>query len=70
MMSLDTFLCEVEPILNDRPITISSMDPNNLEALTPNHLLLLKNSTIDTSCSISKGGFVCMSQMETSAIHV
>ena len=39
---LHTFLCEVESILNNRPITQSSMDPNDLEALTPNHLLLLK----------------------------
>lgn len=35
-------LCEVETIPNDRPITRSSMDPNDLEVLTPNHLLLLK----------------------------
>ncbi len=39
---LHTFLCEVESILNNRPITRSSLDPNDLEALTPNHLLLLK----------------------------
>ncbi len=32
---------QVEWILNDRPIKISS-DPNDLEALTPNHLLLMK----------------------------
>ncbi|KAK0155297.1 hypothetical protein N1851_002355 [Merluccius polli] len=37
-----TMLCEVEAILNDRPITKLSDDPNDLEPLTPNHLLLLK----------------------------
>lgn len=37
-----TVLCEVEAILNDRPITKSFGDPNNLEALTPNHLLTVK----------------------------
>ena len=39
---LHTLLCEVEAILNDRPITKFSDDPNDLEPLTPNHLLLLK----------------------------
>lgn len=40
--ALNTIFCEVEAISNDRPITPSSDDPNDLEALTPNHLLLLK----------------------------
>ncbi|XP_013859164.1 uncharacterized protein LOC106514442 [Austrofundulus limnaeus] len=40
--SLQTILCEVEAILNDRPITKVSDDVNDLEALTPNHILLLK----------------------------
>ena len=39
---LQTLLCEVEAILNDRPITKASEDPNDLEPLTPNHILLLK----------------------------
>lgn len=39
---LQTVLCEAEAILNSRPITKASTDPNDLEALTPNHLLLLK----------------------------
>lgn len=34
--------CFVEAILNDRPITKLLEDPNDLEPLTPNHLLLLK----------------------------
>lgn len=33
-------LCEMEAILNSRPIP----DSNDLEALTPNHILLLKSN--------------------------
>ncbi len=44
--SLLTVLCEVESILNDRPITPSSDDPNDLEALTPNHILQLRSNPV------------------------
>ncbi len=40
--SLHTIMCEVESIINNRPITSASDNPNDLEPLTPNHLLLLK----------------------------
>lgn len=43
---LHTVLCEVESILNDRPITKLSDDPNDLEALTPNHILLMKGKPV------------------------
>ncbi|KAL0151450.1 hypothetical protein M9458_053236 [Cirrhinus mrigala] len=43
---LQTALCEVECILNDRPITTVSSDPNDLEPLTPNHLLQLKSKPL------------------------
>ena len=36
--SLTTLFCEVEAILNNRPITKLSDDPHDLDALTPNHL--------------------------------
>ena len=38
---ISTLMCEVESIVNGRPITKVSDDPRDLEALTPNHLLLL-----------------------------
>lgn len=42
--TLTTFLTEVEKILNSRPITHVSSDPNDIEALTPNHMLLLRQN--------------------------
>ena len=42
---LHTLMCEVESIVNGRPITKVSDDPRDLDALTPNHLLLLRAGT-------------------------
>ena len=39
-------MCEVESILNSRPIIVVSEDSRDLEPLTPNHLLLLKSDTM------------------------
>lgn len=38
--TLQTFFVEAEKIVNSRPLTKVSIDPNDHEALTPNHFLL------------------------------
>ncbi|XP_072043045.1 uncharacterized protein [Amphiura filiformis] len=40
--SLHTLLCEIESILNNRPITTVPGESTDPEPLTPNHILLLK----------------------------
>jgi len=40
--ALHTLLCSVEAIINNRPLTTVSTDPNDLTPLTPNHLLILR----------------------------
>ena len=39
---LSTVFCEVESIINGRPITKTTTDVDDLSVLTPNHLLLLR----------------------------
>ena len=41
--ALQTFLCIVENVINNRPLTVVSDDPNDLEPLTPNHILQLRS---------------------------
>lgn len=40
---LETIFCEIENILNGRPLTKLSDDANDMAPLTPNHLLLLRS---------------------------
>ena len=42
--TLSTLMVEMEKILNDRPITSVSSDPEDLEALTPSHILRLRQN--------------------------
>lgn len=45
--SLRTFMVEVESIVNDRPLTVDSLNsPEALEILTPNALLTMKSKVI------------------------
>ena len=39
---LETFLCEVEAVINSRPLTKLSDNMDDGAPLTPNHLLLLR----------------------------
>ena len=38
--TLQTYLCEVESILNKHPLTPTSDDNHNIEAIPSNHLLI------------------------------
>ena len=44
--TLQTFLCEVEFILNSRPLTPVSTDPRDQHPLTPNDILISRNTEI------------------------
>ena len=39
---LETIFCEVESVINSRPLTKLTDDPSDLSPLTPNHLLILR----------------------------
>lgn len=45
--SLTTLMCEVEVIVNSRPLTTISSDSTDLLPLTPNHLLTLRGSPLN-----------------------
>ena len=44
--TLSTCTCEVEAVMNSWPLTTVSSEPTDTEALTPNHILLGRPSTI------------------------
>ena len=51
---INTLMCEVEAIVNGRPITKLSDDPRDMEPLTPNHLLLLRAGPTLPPATLSK----------------
>ena len=56
--TLHTALCEIERILNDRPVTKLSQDINDYSTLTPNHLLLnRRNASISALESSNESTF-------------
>ena len=51
IMEMTTLTCRIEAVLNSRPLSPSSSDPNDLQPLTPGHFLTLEplNSDIPES---------------------
>ncbi len=56
--SLNTLMCTAESIVNNRPITAISTDPKDMEALTPNHLLMLQ--AIETPPGVFDQNDLCL----------
>ena len=66
--ALQTAFCEVEAIMNDRPITTVTNDPNDLEPLTPNHLLQLKTFPTLPPRTVPERGPILTQEVETGSI--
>ena len=58
--TLTTLLCEIEAILNNRPLTPISFDPRDPEPLTPNHLLNLGSGSVAMPFGLVAEGDDCI----------
>ena len=56
--SLRTLLCEVEAVLNSKPLTTASSDSPDLQPLTPNDLLLLRGGPVPDGVFNEQDNFV------------
>ena len=57
---LTTLFAEAESVLNGRPLTRCSSDPNDFTCLTPNHLLLLKDQqSLPPGIFTNDNNYVC-----------
>ena len=63
---LTTLMCEVESVVNGRPITKSSDNASDSETLTPNHLLLLRPKT--SSRCVEERGWLLLKKMAPGSI--
>ena len=52
--ALRTALVEADGVLNSRPITHVSNDAGDIEALTPNHFLLLRANSSNEEAEVSE----------------
>ena len=59
-----TLLCEVENTINSRPLTVTSDDPQDLNPITPNHLLQLRTPENYPPGKFIKQRPICASQLD------
>lgn len=59
---LQTLMVEAEHVVNSHPLTHVSIDPDDPEALTPNHFLIGKSSNLQPTGTFSTSDLTCRKQ--------